>query len=210
MDGRIGEGNRVESEAGKMVNGGDRGGSAGRGSGGSAGRGSGGNLPLSLEALSLTLEAPDADDYDPEAVSILTFVRGNRTFGIEVGNTDGVVECPRITPLPIAPDGIAGVVSVRGRITIVIDAAVEAGRPESKMRLILVRGEGQLGLLADQIQSVIALKQDQLEKVPQGRVSRRLLGAEARGTQTVRLASSYFKHSGRRVPVVDVDLLLNI
>jgi purine-binding chemotaxis protein CheW len=169
-----------------------------------------GNLPLSLEALSLTLEGPDADDYDPDAVSVLTFVRGNRTFGIDVGNTDGVVECPRITPLPIAPDGVVGVVSVRGRITIVIDAAMESPRPETKMRLILVRGEGQMGLLADQIQSVISLKQEQLEKVPQGRVSRRLLGAAAVGTQRVRLASRYFKHAGRRVPVVDLDLLLSI
>jgi purine-binding chemotaxis protein CheW len=167
-------------------------------------------MPLSHEALSLTLEAPDADDYDPEAFSILTFVRGTRIFGIEVGNTDGVVECPKITPLPIAPDGVAGVVSVRGRITIVIDAAAESGRAESKMRLILVRGEGQIGLLADQIQSVISLKKEQLEKVPQGRVSRRLLGAAAGGTQTLRLASCYFKHAGRRVPVVDLGLLLNI
>ena len=167
-------------------------------------------MPLSLEALSLSLEGPEADDYDPSAVSILTFVRGNRTFGIEVGNTDGVVECPRITPLPIAPDGVTGVVSVRGRITIVIDAAMESARPETKMRLILVRGEGQMGLLADQIQSVISLKGEQLETVPQGRVSRRLLGAAAGGTQSVRLARQFFKHGGRRVPVVDLDLLLNI
>src|SRR5262249_10058595 len=167
-------------------------------------------MPLSLEALSLTLEGPEADDYDPDAVSILTFVRGNRIFGIDVRNTDGVVECPRINPLPIAPDGVAGVVSVRGRITIVIDAAIELGRPETKMRLILVRGEGQLGLLADQIQSVISLKHDQLEKVPQGRVSRRLLGAGAGGIRNLRLAKQYIKHAGRRVPIVDLDLLLSI
>jgi purine-binding chemotaxis protein CheW len=167
-------------------------------------------MPLSLEALSLTLDAPEADDYDPDAVSILTFARGHRTFGVEVGNTDGVVECPRITPLPIAPDGVAGVVSVRGRITIVIDAAMESARPESKMRLILIRGEGQLGLLADQIHSVISLKHQQLEKMPEGRRSRRLLGAAAGGAQNVRLASRYFKHAGRRVPVVDLDLLLSI
>ena len=167
-------------------------------------------LPLSLEALSLTLEGPEADDYDPEAVSILTFVRGSRTFGIEVGNTDGVVECPRITPLPIAPDGVVGVVSVRGRITIVIDAAMEGARPETKMKLILVRGEGQMGLLADQVQSVISLRSEQLEKVPQGRVSRRLLGAAAGGTKMVRLAKLYFKYSGRRVPIVDLELMLNI
>ena len=172
--------------------------------------GSRANLPLSLEALSLTLEDPEAEDYDPGAVSILTFVRENRTFGIEVGNTDGVVECPRITPLPIAPDGVVGVVSVRGRITIVIDAAMESARLESKMKLILVRGEGQMGLLADQVQSVISLSREQLEKVPQGRVSRRLLGAGAGGTKTVRLAKLYFKHGGRRVPIVDLDLLLSI
>jgi purine-binding chemotaxis protein CheW len=172
--------------------------------------GSRASLPLSLEALSLTLESPEADDYDPAAVSILTFVRGSRTFGIEVSNTDGVVECPRTTPLPIAPDGVVGVVSVRGRITIVIDAAMESARPETKMKLILVRGEGQMGLLADQVQSVISLKREQLEKVPQGRVSRRLLGAAAGGTKTVRLAKLYFKHSGRRVPIVDLDLLQDI
>jgi chemotaxis signal transduction protein len=174
------------------------------------GEGSRASLPLSLEALSLTLEGPEAVDYDPDAVSILTFIRGNRTFGIEVSNTDGVVECPRITPLPIAPDGVVGVASVRGRITIVIDAAMESARPEAKMKLILVRGEGQMGLLGDQIQSVISLRRDQLEKVPRGRVSRRLLGAAAGGSQNLRLANLYFKHGGRRVPIVDLDLLLNI
>src|SRR5262245_62756568 len=124
-------------------------------------KGSGRVMPLSLEALSFTLEEPEADDNDPEAVSILTFARGGRTFGIEVGNTDGVVECPRITPLPIAPDGVAGVVSVRGRITIVIDAAMEQERPETKMRWIMVRGEGQMGMLAYLRQRVIELTGEQ-------------------------------------------------
>src|SRR5580704_13139772 len=113
------------------------------------------------------IQSSDSSQYDPNSVSVVLFSIGRRALAIAVENTEGVVDCPHISPLPSAPDAIVGVVSVRGRITLVLDASLEgtlqANREPSrewKRRLILLRGDAQLGLQADQIQTVLSLGAD--------------------------------------------------
>jgi len=157
-------------------------------------------------------------DYDHNSLSVVLFSIGKRSLAIGVEGTEGVVDCPRISPLPSAPDAIVGVVSVRGKITLVLDADTEssrdtvkeAGRDACKRRLILLKGEAQLGLLADQIQAVLSLPTDAIRYIPENRSGRRLLGGATGGVPGIRLARSYFKHGGRKVPVLDLNLLSDL
>src|SRR6266481_3037928 len=114
------------------------------------------NARLAIAGLSLDL-GQDPGDGKADLVSVLMFEVGGAPYAIGVEHTEGVVDCPRITPLPNPPDGVAGLASVHGKMTVVMDLG-SGSSDELKQRLILVKGNAQLGLLADRIEGVRALE----------------------------------------------------
>ena len=154
--------------------------------------------PLPLELIS-TAEPTRASDQ----VSVLLFRTGDNRFSIGVEHTEGVVDCPRISPLPSPPDGIIGVTSVRGRMTLVMDLNLASSQPEAKRRLILVKGDAQLGLIADQVEGVVALEPKQLRAMG----SKHDPASKQREPEAAWPAKFYFKNEGRRVPIVDIERL---
>src|SRR5258706_10107517 len=107
---------------------------------------------VSIPAIPLELGLPTPDSERTLHVSVLMFeVRGS-AYAIGVENTEGVVDCPRITPLPRPPDGVAGLASVRGKMTVVMNLGSKRSDEQIKQRLILVKGSAQLGLVADRIE----------------------------------------------------------
>ena len=155
---------------------------------------------IKIGPIPLILQASEPADDRIDVASVLLFEIGGKAFAIGVENTEGVVDCPRISPLPSPPDGLAGVASVRGRMTLVMDLSLKANQNGSKRRLILIKGEAQLGLLAERVEGVIALESDKLRQ------------AEAReaGEESNWPARSYFTSDNRRVPIIDVERLVEI
>lgn len=168
-----------------------------------------GDAPLvTVETLGSADDRSTGDERN--SVSILVFSVGDRRFGVAIENTEGVVECPDITPLPSGPEGFIGVVSVRGRITLVVDASLNEAKGNSRRRLILLRGESQLGLIADAVHDLMAVPTEEMKTMPERRVSRRLLGGTSGGKQNIVLAREYFRSGGKRVPVIDLQLLAQL
>ena len=155
-----------------------------------------------MSSLPLELGAPEMRDDKTELVSVLMFEIGGAAYAIGVESTEGVVDCPRVAPLPGPPDGVAGLTSVRGKMTVVLDLGTKAGERLAKQRLILVKGDAQLGLLADRIEGVVALEPRKVRPVAHGKS--KLTEQQA---NFGRSASSYFKSGARRVPIIDVDRL---
>jgi len=155
---------------------------------------------LTMRAISMELAAPDPGDGKADVVSVLMFEVGGAQYAIGVEHTEGVVDCPRVTPLPSPPDGVAGLASVRGRMTVVMNLSAKTPGEAVKQHLILVRGDAQLGLLADRVEGVIALEPKKVRPVAHGKDSltkqRAKFGWPAR---------SYFKSGTRRVPIIDVE-----
>jgi chemotaxis signal transduction protein len=154
-----------------------------------------------MASLPLELGTPQPRDK-AELVSVLMFEVGGAAYAIGVENTEGVVDCPRITPLPGPPDGVAGLTSVRGRMTVVLDLSSRASEAPAKRRLILVKGDAQLGLLADRVEGVFALEPRKVRPVAHGKSRLTEQRAKFGGP-----ATSYFKSGARRVPIIDVDRL---
>ena len=150
--------------------------------------------------IPLILQTSEPADDRIDVASVLLFEIGGKAFAIGVENTEGVVDCPRISPLPSPPDGLAGVASVRGRMTLVMDLSLKANQNGSKRRLILIKGEAQLGLLAERVEGVIALEPDKLRQAE---------GREG-GEESNWPARSYFTSDDRRVPIIDVERLIEI
>lgn len=153
-------------------------------------------------ALPLELGAPGSGDGKAEVFSVLMFEVDGAQFAISVENTEGVVDCPRTTPLPGPPDGVVGLASVRGRMTVVMDLGLEIRQEPVKRRLILVRGEAQLGLLADHVEGVVALDPKKIRPIAHGKDS-----LTAQRAKFGWPAKSYFKSGRLRVPILDVERL---
>ena len=153
-------------------------------------------IPLALSALEPT-DVPD------NLVSILLFEIGGDSFAVGVDQTEGVVDCPRVTPLPSAPDGMIGVASVRGRMTLVMDFSRRANPSDGKRRLILLKGESQLGLLAERVEGVVALEPEKIRKQKGSDKSER-------ADESHWAAPAHFNYEGRQILILDVSQLVEI
>jgi chemotaxis signal transduction protein len=149
----------------------------------------------------------DDSEYRPDLLSVLKFEIGGKTMAVAVDKTEGVVDCPRITPLPSPPDGMVGVASVRGRMTLVMDLSLEAVQRSGRRRLILLKSEGQLGLLADRVDGLIALQPGNLRRRARRRRAEPNLGSDAENRWA---ATLFFKDGGELIPILNIDELVEI
>jgi chemotaxis signal transduction protein len=156
---------------------------------------------MMMAAVPLELEQ-DPEGGKGELISVLLFEVGGSPYAMGVEHTEGVVDCPRITPLPNPPDGVAGIASVRGRMTVVMDLGMKSSAEPQRRRLILVKGDAQLGLLADRVEGVLSLEPKKVRPVAHAKDSLTLRRAEFGWP-----ASSYFKSGRQRVPILDLDRL---
>lgn len=100
-----------------------------------------------------------------------TFHLAGLWFGIEVGRVREVVPSPTITPVPLAPIGVAGLVNLRGQILTVIDLGKRLGfEPApavSPPTMVVVGWKNCLvGLLVGPIGEVVTAPEDGFESAP--------------------------------------------
>ena len=102
---------------------------------------------------------------------IATFHLGNGVFGLDTTLIQEVVMVGALTPVRHAPEHVAGIRNLRGRIITVIDlivrlalGSVEIG-PESRILIADWKGEP-VGLLVDRVADAIAVEADGLEPPP--------------------------------------------
>ena len=155
--------------------------------------------PIPIEVIS-----PGAGDESTNSISVLLFGIGEQLFAIGVDHTEGVVECPTVSPLPSPPEGMVGVASVRGRMTLVMDLSLGEKISVAKRRLILLKGEAQLGVLADRVDGVVTLEPRQLKERSVEGGGAKQVGA---APQSRWPATHSFRHSGHYVPIIDSEAI---
>lgn len=154
---------------------------------------------LTLGVLPLDMAGEKPGENLTDQISFLAFEVGGDSFAIGVEHTEGVVDCPRVTPLPGPPDGVIGVTSVRGKMTVVMDLSLRANHKDEKRRLVLLKGDAQLGLLADNIDGVVVIKPEEVSSAQPRKA--------AAGSTKSWLTDRYIKSRGRDVTVIDVERL---
>ena len=155
------------------------------------------NALLKLAAIPVKL---NSENEGHEQLSFVVFDIGEEFFALSVENIEGIVDCSRIAPLPSPPDGIVGITSVRGHMTLVMNLSANHTQGASRQRLVLLKGESQLGLLADRIEDVITLSATSVDMLSK-RVAEKNL-------QTRWVGNNYFKNKGRVIPVIDFEKLI--
>jgi len=100
-------------------------------------------------------------------------------FGIAVERVQEVISPPAITPVPLAPLAVAGLVNLRGQIVTVIDlAAVIGGEPAVTMPhglLVFADGQRRVGVLSDGLPDYFRIVASQLLPAPTGRAGDALI-----------------------------------
>lgn len=104
-------------------------------------------------------------------ISYCTFSLGERQFGIEVGAVREIVRDQAVTPVPLAPAAVTGLVNLRGRIVSAIDLrhclGLERARPGRAGTLIVLRESlGDVSFIVDEIHDVCDADPETFEATP--------------------------------------------
>lgn len=115
---------------------------------------------------------------------LATFYLGDRYMGIDVTRVQEVLRFQAMTPVPLAPDGVAGLLNLRGQIVTAIDLRQRFDLPTDGPTLpsnIVVAGvDGPVSLLVDRVGDVRLVEEDDFEDLPetlQGGARQYILGA---------------------------------
>jgi len=98
----------------------------------------------------------------------LAFRVANERFALPLSSVREILKLGPVTEVPRAPRDVLGILSVRGRVTTIIDTRRRLRVPESPptplARLLLVEGHDEIiGLLVDEVLSVVRLAAEEIE-----------------------------------------------
>ena len=100
-----------------------------------------------------------------------TFFLGGHLFGIAVEEVQEVIQHQDMTRLPLAPDGIRGLINLRGQIVMAVDLRrrLRIGAPPpgtSLINVVIRTQEGPVSLLVDSIGDVVEVDETTAEPPP--------------------------------------------
>src|SRR5882762_5167993 len=106
------------------------------------------------------------------AKQLCTFYVGEGYFGIPVQQVQEVVRPQPITPVPLAPKVVRGLINLRGQILTAIDLRFrlglgEPGDPAKLMNVVVRTDDGPVSFLVDEIGEVLDVNEDAYEVPPE-------------------------------------------
>lgn len=109
------------------------------------------------------------------ARQFLTFTLDDDVFGVEVLQVREILDFTEVTKVPQTPDFMLGVINLRGSVVPVVDLRAKFGLPATDktrdtciiVMEIEIEGESTvIGSVADAVQEVMDLDEDQIEPAP--------------------------------------------
>ncbi|MEQ9403813.1 MAG: chemotaxis protein CheW [Cyclobacteriaceae bacterium] len=107
--------------------------------------------------------------------SFLSFKLDDEFFGVDVKKVIEILEVPGITRIPLAPDYMAGIINLRGKVLPLIDTKIKFGLDPIEFAVdtciivieIEVEGEVlQIGTLVDSVQEVLEIPESEIQPSP--------------------------------------------
>lgn len=102
---------------------------------------------------------------------VCTFEVAGHLFGIDALDVQEIMQAQRITRVPLAPLGVAGLLNVRGELVIAINLRQRLelpprGADTPSMNIVLRTVDGAISLLVDTVGEVIRVSHDACEPPP--------------------------------------------
>ena len=101
-----------------------------------------------------------------------TFEVDGLFFGVHVEQVQEVLRYQEMTPVPLAPDVVRGLINLRGQIVTAIDLRTLLGRPPREgealpMNVVILTKGGVISLLVDEIGDVLEVDEGSFEPPPE-------------------------------------------
>lgn len=101
-----------------------------------------------------------------------TFFLDGLFFGVEVLNVQEVLRYQHMTPVPLAPGSVHGLINLRGQIVTAIDLRHRLELPARPtevlpMNVVIRSEDGAISLLVDEIGDVLEVEEDTFEDPPE-------------------------------------------
>jgi purine-binding chemotaxis protein CheW len=105
----------------------------------------------------------------------LAFTLGGESFAMDIRSIREVIQFEELTPVPMMPPFIRGIINLRGSVVPVLDLFVRFGRPAATVGprtciviLELTQGEeaAELGVLVDSVSEVLTIAASAIEPAP--------------------------------------------
>jgi purine-binding chemotaxis protein CheW len=105
------------------------------------------------------------------AKQLCTFYAAGGFFGIPVEQVQEVVRPQPITPVPLAPKVVRGLINLRGQILTAVDLRYrlglgEPGDAKTLMNVVVRTGDSPVSFLVDEIGEVVEVQEDTFESPP--------------------------------------------
>lgn len=107
--------------------------------------------------------------YDTTQFIVVRF--GDEQYGIDIKYIENIVRMQPITRVPKVAPYLKGVINLRGEVIPVMSVRLKMGLPEDEItkatRIIILKLEqhGTIGFIVDGVKEVVALSEEQIEKV---------------------------------------------
>jgi len=120
---------------------------------------------LRARARELARPLAPASAPAPATQSVLVFATGSERYGVDTVDVAEVVALPNLTPVPLTPPTIVGVMNHRGRILPIVDLVPLFGPPRpapvpGAPIVVVSVGDVTLGLLTDDVVGVASVLAD--------------------------------------------------
>lgn len=121
--------------------------------------------------------ASGGEGFAPEAASgsvlerYLTFRTDNLTFGVSTNYIIEIITNHVITPLPMVPNYVKGVINLRGQVVPIIDIRLRLGKPAidytgSSCVIVLNVDSISIGIIVDSVEQVLDIDYSRISPVP--------------------------------------------
>ena len=134
-------------------------------------------------------------DFTADASQYVTFVVGDRRYGINIVSVGEIRQWTTATTLPHQPEWTRGVLNLRGAIVPVHDLRARFGgevmepTPNHVIVIASIRGQS-VGILVDGVSDIVTVEQDDIREVPpvlDGVDERTISGLVSGGDQMIAL-----------------------
>ena len=94
---------------------------------------------------------------EPSTEKYMLFLSDGLLFGVKAEYVVEIITNHPITPLPLVPDYIFGIINLRGQIIPIVDICCFLGRDEESNSCIIIlqTQDTQIGILVDQVEKMV-------------------------------------------------------
>ncbi len=114
---------------------------------------------------------PSHTNQTTQHLQLVSFTVGSEVFAVDILCVKEIIRLRALTKVPMSPEGIEGVLNLRGRVIPVLDMRTQFGIPatqasdESRIVVVVVQGNT-VGCIVDSVHEVLTIDRSVIEDTP--------------------------------------------